>query len=169
VVALALLALPEGGCGGGGPASAMDAAGGAGGGDGSIPVDAVHPGDFIAADVDGVNVRGQFQPKAGTNGLADGQIWLNAGTTSNLNGWSLYIQNSVGTSACLPNWIALFEGTTKRSDNPGGSCSVTVTAAAPALGDVIEGTFTATLTTAATPPAIAAVTNGSFNVTRNNQ
>ena len=36
-------------------------------------------------------------------------------------------------------------GDTLRSE--GGSCSVTVTAAAPALGDVIEGTFTATLKT----------------------
>jgi len=169
VVALGLLALSSGGCGGGKSASAMDAAGGAGGGDGSIPVDAAHPGDFIVADVDGVTVRGEFEPMAGTNGLADGEIWLNAGTTSNLNGWLLYIQNSVGTSACLPNWIALFEGATKRTDNPGGSCSVTVTAAAPALGDVIEGTFTATLATTATPPTTVTVTNGAFHVTRTNQ
>ena len=148
----------------------MDAAGGAGGGDGSIPVDAVHPGDFIAADVDGVNVRAEFQPAGGTVGLADGQIWISAGLTSKVDGWLLYIQNSVGTTACLPSWIALFDvGPTLRSDNPGGICSVTVTVPAPALGDVIEGTFTATLGTTATPPTTAAVTNGVFHVTRTSQ
>jgi hypothetical protein len=165
VVALGLLAVSQNGCGGG-SVSAMDA----GGGDGPIPVDTAHPGDFIAADVDGATVRGEFAPTAGTKGVADGEIWLNAGLTSKLDGWLLYIQNSVGTSACSPNWIALFDiGPTLRSDNPGGSCSVTVTVPAPALGDVIEGTFTATLATASTTPTTAAVTNGVFQVTRTNE
>ena len=47
---------------------------------------------------------------------------------------------------------------------------MTVTAAAPALGDVIEGTFTATLKTLPPEtPRTAVVTNGAFHATRNFQ
>jgi hypothetical protein len=165
-----LLAFSAGGCGGG-TLSGNDAATGLDAqimADGAVPLDAAHPGDFVSADVDGVTMRGEFGPAAGTMGLADGQIWINAGFTSKTTGWLLYIQNSVGTTTCSPSWIALFgsSGGTLRSDSPGGSCSVTVTAPAPALGDVVEGTFTATLGRAVTPASTAAVTNGVFRVTR---
>ena len=49
----------------------------------------------------------------------------------------------------------------------GGSCSITVTHAAPALGDLLEGTFSATLKTSASTAETAVVTNGAFHVTRN--
>jgi hypothetical protein len=166
------LAASEGACGGG---SAR--AGDASTGDGAVVVDtrilpetgpaldAAHPGDFIVADVDGVTVRAELMPSCGTKGLSAGEVWANAGTTSALLGWSLYVRNSVGTGTCIPDWVALYEqGRMLRSDR--GSCSVTVTAAAPALGDVLEGTFTATLTTFDSPDQHA-VTNGAFHVTRN--
>ncbi len=68
--------------------------------------------------------------------------------------------------------MALFELNTPVvcSDGPAASCSVTVTAAAPALGDVLEGTFTATLSQFGADPSTArtaVVTNGAFHVTRN--
>jgi len=139
-------------------------------GDGPPAIDSATTGGFVTADVDGVTVRAEVEPTSGTLGLAAGQIWVNVGLTTNLNGWSLYIPNSLGTSACPPDWVALFEaaGDTLRSDT--GSCSVTVTAAAPALGGIIEGTFTATLKTLSSEtPRTAAVTNGAFHVTRNFQ
>lgn len=171
--ALGVVAAFQGACGGS-SAKAGDAsvADGAVVVDGRILPDAgpafdgSHPGDFISADVDGVTVRAELMPSAGTNGLSAGQIWANAGTTSETLGWTLYVPNSVGTSACIPDWVALFEaGRMLRSDR--GSCSVTVTAAAPALGDVLEGTFTATLTTLTSTVQTAVVTNGAFHVTRN--
>jgi hypothetical protein len=174
LLAAELLAASQGACGGGG-AKAGDASATFDGAvvvdsrilpDGPPALDAAHPGDFITADVDGVTVRAELMPSAGTKGLSSpGQIWMNAGTTSATLGWSLYFPNSVGTSGCIPDWVALFEvGRMLRSDR--GSCSVTVSAAAPALGDVLIGTFTATLTTLDSPQQYA-VTNGAFHVTRN--
>jgi hypothetical protein len=170
--------LGQGGCSGRSATAGDASTGGDGppGIDGRITVDSkpawdgTRAGDFVTGDIDGMTVRAEVQPTSGTVGLAAGQIWVNVGLTTNLNGWSLYIPNSVGTSECPPDWVALFEasGDTLRSDT--GSCSVTVTAAAPALGDVVEGTFTATLKTLAPDaPRTAAVTNGAFHVTRNFQ
>ena len=173
----ALFALTQGACGGGAVngdgATRVDGSTGIDGritGDGPPALDSAHPGDFVSGDVDGVTVRGELEPSAGTSGLESGEIWINGPTTSKVLGWTLYIQNSVGTSTCRPDWVALFDaGRTLRSDG-GGSCSVTVTAAASALGDVIEGTFSATLKTmTSTPQITAVVTNGAFHVTRNFQ
>jgi hypothetical protein len=178
LLAAALLAASQIACGGGGAkmddASSSDASRSDGVivvdgrilPDGPSPLDLSHPGDFIAADVDGVTVRAELMPSAGTKGLSGpDQIWMSAGTTSATLGWSIYVMNSVGTSTCIPDWVSLFEvGRMLRSDR--GSCSVTIASAAPALGDVIEGTFTATLTTLDSPQQYA-VTNGAFHVTRN--
>lgn len=156
LLAMSLLAAVEGGCGG----SAA-----------SNP-DGAHSGDFITADVDGVTVRAAFEPAGGTTGVEAGEIWLVAGKTSMLDGWNVYVPNSVGTTACPPAWLALFQPDSPVvcSDGPGATCSVTITAAAPALGDVVEGTFTATLSTFGAEPSTAraaVVTNGAFHVTRN--
>ena len=131
LLAASLLAAVEGGCGGG-AASNPDGAG---------------SGDFITGDVGGVSIRAAFEPAAGTTGVEAGAIRVVAGKTSMIDGWNLYLSNSVGTTACPPTWLALFEPESPVvcSDGPGAGCSVTVTAAAPAMGDVIEGTFTATL------------------------
>ena len=68
-------------------------------------------------------------------GAAPGEIWSNAGTTSTTLGWTLYVPNSVGTSTC-PRLDGAVRGRPDAALRRGGSCSVTVTAAAPALGDV---------------------------------
>jgi len=156
LLALSLLAAVEGGCGGGAASNP----------------DGANSGDFITADVGGVSIRAAFEPAAGTTGVEAGVIWVVAGRTSMLDGWNVYIPNSVGTSACPPSWLALFEPDSPVvcSDGPGATCSVIVTAAAPALGDVVEGTFTATLSPFGTDPSTArttVVTNGAFHVTRN--
>jgi hypothetical protein len=135
--------------------------------DGPPAIDSATTGGFVTADVDGVTVRVENDVKSGTSGLGPGQIWITAGTTST-NAWNLYIANSVGTSACPPDWVGQFEDTGYLLRSEGGSCSVTVTAAAPAVGDVIEGTFTATLKTLPPEtPRTAVVTNGAFHATRN--
>jgi hypothetical protein len=140
--------------------------------DGPPAIDARQAGSFITGDVDGVTVRVETDLMAGTSGLAAGQIWVNAGVSG--AAWNVWVTNSVGTSSCPPDWIAVYNppgsGGTLRSD-AGGSCEVTVTRAAPALGDVIEGTFSATLKTmeSASTPRTAVVTNGAFHLTRNFQ
>lgn len=139
-----------------------DATGGGGGGE-----------FFIRADIDGVEARADMQPAGGEIPGSPGNISIFARSPSVPYGgsWTLYMPNSVGTAACGQNgaiytWVALGAGW-RRSDYPGGTCSVTVTAAAPAVGDVVEGTFTATLA-APTPDggALLAVTNGAFRVLR---
>ena len=177
LLVIGLLVVGQGGCSGG-AATAGDASTGGDGPvgidgrstvDGPPAIDAAATGGFVTADVDGVPVRVESDLRSGTGGLGPGQIWITAGTTST-NAWNLYIANSVGTSTCPPDWVAMFEDTGDVLRSEGGSCSVTVTAAAPALGDVIEGTFTATLKTLAPEtPRTAAVTNGAFHVTRNFQ
>jgi hypothetical protein len=151
---LGLFALSQGGCGG------MSA--------NAVTFDGAYSSGYITGDVDGTTVRAELMPAAGISGVADGLIWLNAGTTSVGLGWTLYIENSVGTTTDGSNWVALFQtGSTLRSDNPGGTSTVAVTTAAPALGDILEGTFSATVTTMATTSETAVVTNGAFHVQRN--
>jgi len=117
-----------------------------------------------------VTVRAEMMASAGIKGVADGLIYLNASTTSVGLGWTLYVENSTGTTMDSPNYIALFEpDRTLRSDSDGATASVTVTAAARSLGDNIAGTFTATLATKSTPPETVVVTNGAFEVRRNRE
>ena len=142
------------------------AAGGSGGGStGSAGTGGGIPG-FITGTVDGVVVRAESEPKAGIQGVADGQIWVVAGTAP--TSWNLYVQNQVGMHDCAAGWVALFDNNgNPRSDQAAGSCSVNVTSAAPAIGDVIQGTFTATLKST-TPARTVTVTDGAFRVVRTN-
>ncbi len=153
-VTLGLFALSQGACGG---KSAN-----------AVTFDGAYSSGYITGDVNGTTVRAELMPSAGISGVADGLIWLNAGTTSVGLGWTLYVDNSVGTTTDGANWIALFQtGNTLRSDSEGGTSTVTVTTAAPALGDIVEGTFTATVAATGTNPETGVVTNGAFHVQRN--
>lgn len=175
LLAAGLFAASQGACGGGG-AKPGDAAAGDGSlgvdgrvvPDGGPAVDVAHPGDFIAADVDGTTVRAELMPSAGNEGLTSADlIWASAGTTSTEFGWNFYVKNAVGTFDCLGGWMGLFQPGKTFTAAGGGSCSITITQAAPALGDVLEGTFSATLKTTTSTPETAVVTNGAFHVTRN--
>jgi hypothetical protein len=175
LLAAGLFAASQDGCGGGG-AKPGDAAAGDGalgidgriGPDGGPAIDAAHPGDFIAADVDGTPVRAELMPSAGNEGLTSADlIWASAGTTSTALGWNFYVKNAVGTFDCLQSWMGLFQPGKTFTATGGGSCSITVTQAAPAVGDLLQGTFSATLKTATSTPETAVVTNGAFHVTRN--
>jgi len=168
LLAPGLFAATQGGCGGGG--ATPDASLSVDGRivpDGDPTLDVAHPGDFIAADVDGTNLRAELTPSAGNEGLTSADlIWANAGTTSTTFGWNFYVKNAVGTFDCPPSWMALFQPG-RMFTSGGGSCSITVTHAAPALGDLLEGTFSATLKTSTSTVETAVVTNGAFHVTRN--
>src|SRR4029079_18314976 len=73
-------------------------------------IDVAHPGDFVTGDADGTTFRAERMPQAGLQGLADGMIWMTAGTTSTTRGWTVYIPNSVGTHACVgQTWIMLLD------------------------------------------------------------
>lgn len=138
---------------GGGLGGSTGSAGTGGGGSG-----------FITGAVDGVVVRAESAPKAGVQGVTDGQIWVVAGMAP--AAWNLYVRNQVGMHDCSMGWVGLFDNNgNPRSDQGGGSCSVNVTSAAPAIGDVIEGTFTATLKST-TPARTVTVTGGAFRVVR---
>ena len=152
VLAMSVFAAVEGGCAASNP-------------DGAVS------GDFITADVDGASVRAAFKPGAWASASDPDDLWVVAGKTSILDGWNLYFPNSVGTTTCPPTWLALFELDSPIicSEGPGAGCSITVTTAALAVGDVVEGTFTATLSpfgADASTARTAVVTNGVFHVTR---
>ena len=153
--------------GGGGAAGGDAGSGGgnvgSGGSTGSAGTGGGAPG-FITGTVDGVVVRAESEPKAGVQGVSDGQIWVVAGMAP--TAWNLYVMNQVGMHDCGMGWVGLFDNNgNPRSEQ--GSCSVNVTSAAPSVGDVIQGTFTATLKST-TPARTVTVTDGAFRVVRTN-
>jgi hypothetical protein len=151
--------------GGGAAGGGAGSGGGLAGSTGSAGTGGGAPG-FITGTVDGVVVRAETDLKAGVQGTVDGQMWIVGGVAP--TSWNLYVANQVGMHDCSMGWVALFDGNgNPRSDQPGGSCSVNVTSVAPNIGDVVAGTFTATLTSM-TPARTVTVTDGAFRVVRTN-
>jgi hypothetical protein len=153
------------GGGGGSAGSGGGSAGSGGGSAGSGGTGGGAPG-FITGTVDGVVIRADFDPKAGVMGVLDGRIWMTAGTNATVSrGWNVYAQNQVGMHDCGQGWVGLFDGNGDPRSDQGGNCSINVTSAAPAIGDVIEGTFTATLKSTM-PARTVTVTDGAFHIVR---
>jgi hypothetical protein len=122
-------------------------------------------GGFITGDVDGVRVRGETQAVSyWWSGLLDG--WLAAeGSTAEWT-WMLIVKNLAGPAACSYAMLTPPGDPTKTFASyvePDGRCDVTVTAAAPNVGDNLEGTFTATLVRGTMAKV---VTNGAFRLPR---
>jgi hypothetical protein len=133
-------------------------------------VDAAAGELFIKADIDGVEARADTEVRGDLIPSIPGYVAIYARSPSvPFGSMTLYFPNRVGTVACSPGdptWVALGAGT-RRSDFPGGACSIAVSAAAPAVGDILEGTFSATLVTSTTPSqGTASITNGVFRVPR---
>lgn len=149
-----------GGSGSGGKAGGSGASGAAGKVAGTT-------GASIAADIDGVTVLADLEARSlWFQGLADFSIALTASTKTQR--WFILTDNAVGTTTCLSGgyYIEL----TAEDPAPGGAthkdpgtCNVTLSAAAPEMGDVVEGTFSATLVDG---DAVHEVTNGSFHLPR---
>jgi len=124
-------------------------------------------GNFIMADVDGVTIRAELQAGAYFwSGLVDG--WLDAEARSSEWIWTISVRNSLGSSMGEDTALFAVGSTTTifASYTTGGSSEVAVTATAPHAGDVLEGTFSATLARLGGPAMTATVTNGSFRLAR---
>ena len=132
----------------------------------SQPADAPLPtGGFITAEVDGVTIRAELQAVSyWWSGLQQG--WIEADAQNAEWQWVLILRNAPGP-ACgyvvlQPVNASTMAFATYGSD---GACDVDLTAAAPDVGDVLEGTFTATLDQVS-GSMLKQVTSGSFRVPR---
>lgn len=151
--------------GGGGAAGGIAGGGGASAGSGGTGVGG--GGFFITGTVDGVVRRVESNLDAGTDGLLDANsIWLVA--TGTPASWTIYVQNRITTHDCGFAFIMLSDDMGAVSDQFPTSCSVTITSAAPNVGDIVAGTFTATLAAGGSQVRTATVTDGAFRVMRNN-
>jgi len=126
---------------------------------------ALPTGGFITGDVDGVTIRAELQAVSyWWSGLQQG--WLEADAQNAEWQWVLIVRNAPGP-ACgyvvlQPVNVGTMAFATYGID---GACNIDLTAAAPEVGDVLEGTFTATLDQVS-GPMLKQVTGGSFRVPR---
>jgi hypothetical protein len=167
---LALLSGAVTGCGGSSPGAAPAGSGGAGegGGRGGAGGTAEH---HVVGDRDGVTVRGETQAVAyWFQGLTDGSIVIE-GSDDEWT-WYLLVTNSETASACAGGYLELIKRGSNGIDgfasfHAGGACTVAVTHAAPAVGDLLEGTFAATVYPILGPnTSPTSITNGRFRVPR---
>lgn len=126
-------------------------------------------GGFITGDVDGVTIRAEMRAVSyWWSGIQDG--WLGAEAQNAEWQWSLVLPNATGPlAACSGGYVVLQtagSGTMAfGSFGADGACAADVTAAAPDVGDVFEGMFTATLDQVS-GAMLKQVTNGAFRVPR---
>ena len=138
--------------------------------DGAAGDRAIPPGGFVTADVDGVTVRAEMQAAAyWFNGIQEG--YLGIGAQSAEWQWVFVLQNTVGPGTCPGVGYIVLQPVGaptmgRATYAAGGACATNVTAAAPAVGDMLEGTFTATLRGLGGGLQPATVTNGAFRVPR---
>jgi len=124
---------------------------------------------FVTADLDGETLNATLDVKAyWFDGLLQG--WIGVTGTADSRTWHFVILNSNVNTACNGGYITLQDltddsvGSILATYPEGGSCSVTVTEAAPNVGDVIEGTFEGVLSSFEEP--MVTVTNGRFRALR---
>jgi hypothetical protein len=136
-----------------------------GGADTAIP-----PGGFITAEVDGVTLRAELQAGAYFwSGIQAG--WLDAEARNDESIWAILLENRISSGATngyiilYPTGVATMSFASYVGDGA-SAVSVTMTAAGP--GDILEGTFTATLNRMGGPAMTKVVTNGAFRVPRVN-
>jgi hypothetical protein len=122
---------------------------------------------FVGAVVDGVPTRAEWGVQAyWFKGLLDGWLMVEGHTDDRV--FNLLVMNALSSDACsymvfgdLPRTSTTDRG----SFVEGGSCSVKVTATAPNIGDVLEGTFSG-LVGAIGVSRILTVTDGRFRAPR---
>ena len=125
-------------------------------------------GGFITADVDGVTIRGEMRAVSyWWSGIQEG--WIASQAQNAEWQWGLVLRNATGPAACSGGSIFLQPAASGSmafgSFGAGGACAADVTAAAPNVGDVFEGTFTATLGQVG-GATLKQVSNGVFHVPR---
>ena len=146
------------GSGGGGSGG-----GGSGGGAGGAS------GYFITADVDGATMRGETNVRAyWFQGLQPGYLSLTASGTG--WSWTLVFVNMTGTPACGTASVQLSYDDASMGSygtfHAGDTCAFTVSSAAPTVGDVLEGTFSAMMSGSPTNHPNRVATSGAFRVPR---
>ena len=124
---------------------------------------------FIAADVDGVTMRAEANANAAWfRGLNPGYLTLAA--SGNGWQWNLTLINMSGNPPCgTASVLLLYDDISMGSYGTyaaGDSCMFAVSSAAPAVGDVIEGTFSAMMSALPTNHPDRVATNGAFRVPR---
>jgi hypothetical protein len=121
----------------------------------------------VSAVVDGVPIRAEMNVQAyWFQGLLDGWLELQGATEDRV--FYVVLLNALSDDACSYLVFAPlpFEPfTAAGSYVEGGSCDVTVTATAPAVGDIIEGTFSAVVGPLGASPLLA-LTDGRFRAPR---
>jgi hypothetical protein len=126
-------------------------------------------GGFISADVDGVTIRAEMQAVSyWWSGIQEG--WIGAEAQNGEWQWNLVVRNAPGPTACLGGGYVGLQPVDAPAMGYGtfgtdGACAAELTAAAPSVGDVLEGTFTGTLDQLS-GPGVKQVTNGAFRVPR---
>jgi hypothetical protein len=126
---------------------------------------ALPTGGFITAEVDGVTIRAETQAVSyWWSGLQQG--WIEADAQNADWQWVLILRNTPGP-ACGYVVLQPVNASTMAFASYGteGECAVDVTAAAADVGDVLEGTFTATLDQVS-GTMLKQVTGGSFRLPR---
>jgi hypothetical protein len=132
----------------------------------------VPPGGFIMADVDGVTLRADRQAGAFFwSGIQDG--WLDAEARNDESVWAILLENRI-SSGLMTGYVILYptgSPTPSFASYVGdGTSAVSITMTAAGAGDILEGTFTATLNRmgGGTGAATKTVTNGVFRLPRSN-
>jgi hypothetical protein len=159
-------------CGGKSSSQAGDGGNGSGGNGGAPGTGGAGGASryFITGEVDGVTMRGETNVRARWyQGLLEGFLGLSAEIG---NGWSweLTIRNETGNPSCGIAAVILNQSGPEMVSfgtfDTRTSCTFEVSAAAPNVGDVIEGMFTATLSALPTTSPDRVVTGGAFRVVR---
>jgi hypothetical protein len=129
---------------------------------------ALPTGGFITADVDGITIRAEMRAVSyWWSGLQQGFIEADAQNADWQ--WALILRNVAGPAGCVGGYIVLqpvnAAAMAYGTFGSEGACAVDLMAPAANVGDVLGGTFTATLDQMS-GPMLKQVTNGSFRVPR---
>jgi hypothetical protein len=122
---------------------------------------------FISAIVDGVPIRAEMNVQAlWFQGLLEGSVGLEGSTAEQR--FDFVLDDYVSPNACtylVLSSLPLDQGQGAGSFVEGGSCEAMLTAAAPNVGDILEGTFSAVVGMFNGTPLVT-LTDGRFRAPR---
>jgi hypothetical protein len=149
------------GTSGGGPAGGVGGASGGGGANGGSSE------YFVSALVDGTPVRAEMNVRTyWFQGLSEAQLALEGSTADRR--FDFVFGNYVAENPCnyvVLNSVPVVGGQAEASFVEGGRCDMTLTALAPNVGDIIEGTFSAVVGPLGSGPLVT-LTEGRFRAPR---
>jgi hypothetical protein len=153
--------------GGGGGVSASAGGSGRAGASGGGGAGGSSSEYFISALVDGMPVRAEMNVRTyWFQGLSEVQLALEGSTADRR--FDFVFGNYVAENPCnyvVLNSVPVMAGQAEASFVEGGSCDMTLTALAPNVGDIIEGTFSAVVGPLGAGPLVT-LTEGRFRAPR---